>query len=85
MDGQVTNWGGGLGYLGWFCGQGRLSVDEPVPLSSKWGSSAVVLRSLTISVLHGCRLVPVVTSQGVGCNEDLLLVWGILWFPKGDI
>ena len=73
MNGQVINRSGGLrdlGGLGWWS---WLSV-EPIPLSSKWGSSAVILRSLTIAVLRGRGLVSVVTSQGVGCNEDLLLV-----------
>ena len=74
MDSGVVNWGGGSSYLGWFRRWGNLSVDEPVSLSSKWGLSAVILRSLTVAVLCRQGSVPVVTSQGIGCNGDLLLV-----------
>ena len=56
---------------------------KPMSLSSKWGSSAVVLQSLTMTVLHGCGLVSVVTSQGVGCNGGLLLVKGVPLVSKG--
>ena len=34
-------------------------------------------------VLHGRESVSVVTSQGVGCNEDLLLVEGVPLVSKG--
>ena len=82
MDCWVINWGGSsrdLGRLGW---QSCLSV-KPMSLSSKWGSSAVVLRGLMIAVLRGHGLVSVVTSQDIGCNEDLLLVWGVPLVSKG--
>ena len=57
---------------------------KPMSLPSKWGLSAVVLRVLSIPVLRGCRSVFVVTSQGVGCNEDLLLVKDVPLVSKGQ-
>ena len=58
-------------------------MDEPISLSSKWGLSAIILRSLMITVLCRRGSVPVVTSQGVGCNEDLLLVEDVPLVSKG--